>query len=115
VTGFNPLTAFTWSRNSRAVADISPSSNPTCRFAKDGCTVGEFLDQVKAVSGLKPVTFEIYAKKFRSLVAGVSKIDGGKANNTNCNGEVTRRGSTNLRRPPRQAHARPINEWKSAN
>ena len=42
-------------------------------------TVGEFLDQVRAVSGLKPVTLEIYSKKFRSLVAGVFKIDGGKA------------------------------------
>lgn len=42
-------------------------------------TVGEFLIQVKAVSGLRPVTYEIYAKKFRSLVAGVFKIDGGNA------------------------------------
>jgi integrase len=56
------------------------------QVAKDGCTVGEFLDQVKAVSGLKPVTFEIYAKKFRSLVAGVSKIDGGKAKHDYVNG-----------------------------
>src|ERR1043166_4491666 len=52
---------------------------PDMQVSKDGCTVGEFLDQVKAVSGLKPVTYEIYAKKFRSLVAGVFKIDGGKA------------------------------------
>ena len=52
---------------------------PDMQVSKDGCTVGEFLDQVKAVSGLKPVTYEIYAKKFRSLVAGVFKIDGGRA------------------------------------
>jgi len=51
---------------------------PSVEVAKDGCTVGDFLAQVKAVSGLKPVTFEVYAKKFRSLVAGVCKIDGGK-------------------------------------
>ncbi len=51
---------------------------PDMQVSKDGCTVGEFLDQVKAVSGLKPGTYEIYAKKFRSLVAGVFKIDGGK-------------------------------------
>lgn len=49
-------------------------------------TVGEFLDQVKAVSGLKPVTFEIYAKKLRSLVAGAFKIDGGKAKHDYVNG-----------------------------
>jgi integrase len=59
---------------------------PGMEFSKDGCTVGEFLDQVKAVSGLKPVTFEIYAKKFRSLVASVFKIDGGKAKHDYVNG-----------------------------
>src|SRR6266542_1522234 len=59
---------------------------PEMQVSTDGCTVGEFLDQVKAVSGLKPVTFEIYAKKFRSLVAGVSKIDGGKAKHDYVNG-----------------------------
>jgi len=59
---------------------------PDMEVSKDGCTVGEFLDQVKAVSGLKPVTFEIYAKKFRSLVAGVFNIDGGKAKHDYVNG-----------------------------
>ncbi len=59
---------------------------PDMQVSKDGCTVGEFLDQVKAVSGLKPVTYEIYAKKFRSLVAGVFKIDGGKAKHDYVNG-----------------------------
>jgi hypothetical protein len=43
-------------------------------------------EQVKAVSGLKPVTYEIYAKKFRSLVAGVFNIDGGKAKHDYVNG-----------------------------
>src|SRR5207247_8006080 len=59
---------------------------PDLEVARDGCTVGELLDQVKAVSGLKPVTFEIYAKKFRSLVAGVFKIDGGDAKHDYVNG-----------------------------
>ncbi|MGO9446081.1 MAG: tyrosine-type recombinase/integrase [Thiobacillaceae bacterium] len=59
---------------------------PDMQVSKDGCTVGEFLDQVKAVSGLKPVTYEIYAKKFRSLVAGVFNIDGGKAKYDYVNG-----------------------------
>ncbi len=59
---------------------------PGMEVAKDGCTVGEFLDQVKAVSGLKPVTYEIYAKKFRSLVAGAFKIEGGKAKHDYVNG-----------------------------
>jgi integrase len=54
--------------------------------ATDGCTVGEFLDQVKAVSGLKPVTFEIYARKFRTLVAGMFRIDGGAAKHDYVNG-----------------------------
>jgi integrase len=59
---------------------------PEMQVSKDGCTIGEFLDEVKAVSGLKPVTFEIYAKKLRSLVAGVFKIDGGKAKHDHVNG-----------------------------
>jgi integrase len=59
---------------------------PDMQVSADGATVGDFLDQVKAVSGLKPVTFEIYARKFRSLVAGVSRIDGGKAKHDHVNG-----------------------------
>jgi integrase len=59
---------------------------PDMEVSKDGCTIGEFLDQVKAVSGLKPVTYEIYAKKFRSLVAGAFNIDGGKAKHDYANG-----------------------------
>lgn len=51
-----------------------------------GVTVGEFLDEVQAVSGLKPVTFEIYARKFRSLVAGIFGIDGGRAKHDYVNG-----------------------------
>lgn len=42
-------------------------------------TVGEFLDTVRAEADLLPATFEIYAKKFRRLVAGVARIDGGRA------------------------------------
>ncbi len=41
-------------------------------------TVGEFLQQVQAVSDLKPGTFAIYARKFRRLVAGVAGIVGTK-------------------------------------
>src|SRR5574341_935193 len=54
--------------------------------AKDGCSVGEFLDEVKAVSGLKPITFEIYSKKFRTLVAEMFNIDGGKSKHDHVNG-----------------------------
>jgi len=59
---------------------------PDMIFAKDGCTVGEFIDEARAVSGLKPVTFEIYARKFRTLVAGVFHIDCGKAKHDYKNG-----------------------------
>jgi integrase len=59
---------------------------PDMQVAKDGCTVGEFLDQVKAVSGLKPVTYEIYAKKFRSLISGIFGLDNGKAKHDYVNG-----------------------------
>ncbi|MDA1275828.1 MAG: hypothetical protein O2960_17565, partial [Verrucomicrobia bacterium] len=59
---------------------------PAMQISSDASTVGDFLDQVKAVSGLKPVTYEIYARKFRSLVAGVFKIEGGKAKHDYVNG-----------------------------
>lgn len=85
---------------------------PDMQVSKDGCTVGDFLDQVKAVSGLKPVTYEIYARKFRSLVAGVARIDGGKAKHDYVNGGhkewIERVRSVRLEKitPER------INEWK---
>ncbi len=85
---------------------------PDMQVSKDGCTVGDFLDQVKAVSGLKPVTYEIYAKKFRSLVAGVSKIDGGVSKHDYVNGGhqdwLERVSSVKLEKltPDR------VNEWK---
>jgi integrase len=41
-------------------------------------TVGEYLEQVKALGGLRQGTFEIYGRKFRTLVAGVFGINGGK-------------------------------------
>lgn len=66
-----------------ALAKFKPESEAP---SSNRCDVGEFLDQVKAVSGLKPVTYEIYAKKFRSLVASVFKIDGGKAKHDYVNG-----------------------------
>jgi integrase len=67
-----------WEANGWAatLAKFKPDSGLALRL---NVSVGEFLDEVKAVSGLKPVTYEIYAKKFRSLVAGAFKIDGGKA------------------------------------
>lgn len=59
---------------------------PDMQVSKDGCTVGSYLDHVKAVSGLKPGTFEIYAKKFRSLVAGVFGIVSGKEKHDHTHG-----------------------------
>ena len=53
-------------------------------------TVGQLLSQVKAVSGIKPGTFEIYAKKFRSLVAGVFKINVGNDKHDYVNGGYQR-------------------------
>jgi integrase len=59
---------------------------PDMVVSKDGCTVGEFLEQVGAVGGLNRGTFEIYAKKFRSLVADICGIDGGDAKHDYVNG-----------------------------
>lgn len=50
---------------------------PDMLLSGDVATVGAYLQQVKAQSGLRQVTFEIYARKFRTLVAGLFNIDGG--------------------------------------
>jgi len=42
-------------------------------------TVGEFLATVRSETDLLPATFAIYARKFRRLVAGVMRIDGGRS------------------------------------
>jgi len=59
---------------------------PDMLTSKDGCTVGDFLSEVQATSSLKPQTFAIYARKFRTLVAGVCKIEGGKEKHDYVNG-----------------------------
>ena len=45
--------------------------------SKDCATVGEYLDAVKTNSELRLVTFETYARKFRTLVAGVFGVKAG--------------------------------------
>jgi len=37
-------------------------------------TVGEFIEEVRKKSGIRPATIEVYAKKFRTLVAGVTRV-----------------------------------------
>lgn len=59
---------------------------PDMEVTGDGCTVGQFLEQVQATSDLKPGTLAIYARKFRTLVAGVCKIDGGDSKHDYVNG-----------------------------
>lgn len=58
----------------RALAKFAPAMAVSLKTA----TVGEFLAQIKAVSHLRAVTCEIYARKFRTLVAGVFNLRGGK-------------------------------------
>ena len=51
---------------------------PDMQVKAGGGTVGEFLDQIHTAGIFKPITEAIYFKKFRSCVAGVIGIDGGK-------------------------------------
>jgi integrase len=46
---------------------------------KDDPTLGDFLNEVAAKSGLKPKTFLHYATCLRMIVSGIFKIDGGKS------------------------------------
>lgn len=64
----------------------SAKFKPDMVVSGDGCTVGEFLEQVNVVSSLKPVTFGIYVRKFRSLCAEASGIEGGAAKHDYVNG-----------------------------
>lgn len=85
---------------------------PDMQVAKDGCTVGEFLDQVKAVSGLRPVTYEIYARKFRSIVAGMFKLDGGKKKHDYVNGGHKAWMERVLAVPLDKVTPERVNDWK---
>ena len=42
-------------------------------------TVGEFLEEVKAKASARPKTIEGYCRAFRTIVADIFKIDGGKS------------------------------------
>ena len=46
---------------------------------KANCTIAEFLAEVKSKSGLKPKTFDEYAKCFRQIVSMINKINGKKS------------------------------------
>lgn len=53
----------------------------------DAPTVGTFLEAVKAVSShIRAESFEIYARKFRTLVAGVFGVKGGESKHDHVNG-----------------------------
>lgn len=47
-------------------------------LSRDGSTVGDFLDELKAKADLKPKTLEGYAVALRKIVADAFDIDGGK-------------------------------------
>ena len=42
-------------------------------------TVGDFLDEVKAKASARPKTIESYCRAFRTIVADIRDIDGGKS------------------------------------
>lgn len=50
---------------------------PSPAAKADVCTVGEFLEDVKTRSHLKPVTVRRYAVKLRKIVADVAQVDAG--------------------------------------
>ena len=52
--------------------------NPEMVVRKDDPTLGDFLTEVAAKSGLKPKTFRNYASCLRLIVSGIFKIDGGQ-------------------------------------
>ena len=50
------------------------------------CTVGEFLAEVKAKAGGRAKTVADYCRSFRTIVAGICGIDGGREKFDYCNG-----------------------------
>jgi integrase len=59
---------------------------PKLAEKKRDATVGQFIDEVKAKADLDLKTIEGYCKAFRSIVADISGIDGGKAKFDNYKG-----------------------------
>jgi hypothetical protein len=55
---------------------FKPKANESSRPAT---TVGEFLEQLIALAGGRSKTIESYCRAFRTIVAGIFKIDGGSA------------------------------------
>jgi integrase len=57
----------------------SATFNPGMIIKRDDPTVGDFLKDVDAKSGLKAKTFRCYASCLRLIVSGIFKIDGGES------------------------------------
>jgi len=51
---------------------------PKLAEKKTNVSVGEFIEEVKAKADLEPKTIEGYCKAFRTIVASIFEIDGGK-------------------------------------
>jgi integrase len=51
---------------------------PKLADKKTNVSVGEFIEEVKAKADLEPKTIEGYCKAFRTIVASIFEIDGGK-------------------------------------
>ena len=58
---------------------------PDMLILKDDPSIGEFLEEIRTKTGLKDSTFHTYAKKFRTLVAGVMRIKSDSSKFDTCN------------------------------
>jgi integrase len=56
------------------------------REETNGCTVGKFIESVRAVAPIKPTTFLTYERKFRFLVSQIKSVKGTRARHDHVNG-----------------------------
>lgn len=68
------------------IAKFKPWTVEAAKESVESCTVGKFIEAVKAVANIKPATFLTYERKFRFLVSQIKAVQGGKDRHDYVNG-----------------------------
>lgn len=74
------------SLHAKGMLETKRAYKPGMMVASDSPTVGEFIDALKQTAQIRPATLEIYARKFRTIVAGVFNIPTSKAKHDHTTG-----------------------------
>ena len=64
-----------WEEALRKLKPVNGEEVPERRDPSSDLTVGQYLEAVELLSGLSPRTFTIYARKLRTLVGDIARVD----------------------------------------